>query len=77
MLVFVFTRLELFRPPQADTKVKGKLFITRYQINFLFLILLMELCSSNAMSVAIFANLRSSLNLQARRMQNLSKDDKK
>ena len=34
MLVFVFTRLELFRLPQADTKVKGKLFITRYQINF-------------------------------------------
>ena len=57
MLVFVFTRLELFRLPQADTKVKGKLFITRYQINFLFLILLMELCSSKCNVSGYFCKL--------------------
>ena len=36
----------LFDSSNADTKIKGKLFITRYQINFLFLIFLIELCSS-------------------------------
>ena len=36
----------LFDLSNADTKIKGKLFITRYQINFLFLIFLIELCSS-------------------------------
>ena len=34
MLVFVFTRLELFRLPQADTKVKGKLFHNKISNKF-------------------------------------------
>ena len=42
---------------QADTKVKGKLFITRYQINFLFLKFLMKLCSSKWIATGCFANL--------------------
>ena len=78
LVLLVFTRLQLFRLPQSDTKVKGKLFITRYQINLFFLIFLIELhIAPNVISVAVFANLRSSPNLQVRRLENLSKEDKK
>ena len=57
MPVFVFSRLEPFRLLQDDTKVNAKLFITRYQINFLFLIFLMELRSSKCNVSGVFANL--------------------
>ena len=78
LVLLVFTRLQLFRLPQSDTKVKEKLFITRYKIDLFFLIFLIELyIAPNVISVAVFANLRSSPNLQARRLENLSKDDKK
>ena len=59
MPVFVFSRLEPFRLLQDDTKVNAKLFITRYQINVLFLIFLMELRSSKCNVSGCFCKLES------------------
>ena len=57
LVLLVFTRLQLFRLPQSDTKVKGKLFITRYKINLFFLIFLIELYSSKCNISGCFCKL--------------------